>query len=145
MEQKQKRHHEEDKKNALALKKKRLRDANDWLASTYPQCFNSRSPKPLKIGIDQDILSQGKWPYSKNFLKEILAFYTGSLFYQRALLKEKDRVSLEAHALEEVTDHQKAIAKEKLLKIEEKNLKARASNLNKQQKDVRFYKQDHLK
>jgi len=142
VEQEQKKHQEEDKKNALALKKKRLRDAIDWLTSTYPQCFNSQIPKPLKIGIDQDILSHGKWPYSKNFLREILAFYTGSLFYQRALLKENNRVSLEGHAIEEVTDHQRAIAKERLRMIEEKNLKAKVINFNKEQRNIRLYKQD---
>src|ERR1700722_3644146 len=86
LKQEKKKQQEEAEQKAKALKKERIQEALTWLSSTYPQCFNSQNPKPLKIGIDKDILSQEKWPYSSTLLGEVLAFYVGSPYYQRALL-----------------------------------------------------------
>jgi|ERR1700722_6704173 len=69
-EQEKKKQQEEAKQKAKAPKKERLREALTWLSSTCPRCFNSQSPKPLKIEIDKDILSHGQWPYSKTFLRK---------------------------------------------------------------------------
>ena len=143
LEQEKKKQQEEAKKKAQALKKKRLRNAISWLSSTYPKCFNSQSPKPLKIGIDKDILSHKMWPASNTFLREVLAFYVGSPYYQLALLKEQKRVSLEGQAIQEITDHQKAIAEERLKKIKTKKINPRVSNHAREQRPINAYEQLH--
>lgn len=99
------------------LKKRRLRQAVEWLSYTYPKCFNPQDPKPLKIGISKDIILEGQWPHSKKFLKETLAFYVSSPFYQRTLIKGKNRVSLIGKDVDEVTDLQEADSKERLNKL----------------------------
>ena len=40
-------------------KKKHPLISINWLAKTYPNCFDYKNPKPLKRGILQDILEQG--------------------------------------------------------------------------------------
>ena len=109
-----------NKVSTQCLKKKRLRQAVDWLSCTYPKCFNPQDPKPLKIGISKDIILEDQWPHSKKFLKETLAFYVGSPFYQRTLIKGKNRVSLIGKDVDEVTDLQEADSKERLKKLRQK-------------------------
>lgn len=120
LKNKEKKQQKNNKVSTQCLKKKRLRQAVDWLSCTYPKCFNPQDPKPLKIGISKDIILEGQWPHSKKFLKETLAFYIGSPFYQRALIKGKNRVSLIGKEVDEVTDLQEADSKERLKKLRQK-------------------------
>jgi sRNA-binding protein len=120
LKQEKKKEQEEAERKAKVLKRERLWEALNWLSSTYAKCFNSRSPKPLKIEIDQDILSHGEWPYSKTFLGEVLAFYVGSPYYQYALLREEKRVSLEGEPIQEITDYQRIVARQRLKRIKAK-------------------------
>ncbi len=84
--------------------KKRLLEAVNWLNTTYPNCFNRAAPKPLKIGILNDIISEGYWQYSKGFLRKTLGFYTGSALYQNSILENKNRYSLNGKEVGEITD-----------------------------------------
>ncbi len=109
-----------DNENVQVSKKQPLRDAIKWLAAAYPNCFNPQSSRPLKIGILNDIVSKGQWPYPKTFLRKSLGFYVGTPLYLNTLLKETYRVSLEGEIAGEVTAHQKQIAEEWLKKREQK-------------------------
>ena len=117
LKNKEKKQQKNKKVSTQYLKKKRLRQAVDWLSCTYPKCFNPQDPKPLKIGISKDIILEGQWPHSKKFLKKTLAFYVGSPFYQRALIKGKNRVSLIGKEIDQVTDLQEVDSKERLNKL----------------------------
>ncbi len=86
------------------LMKKRLLEAVNWLITTYPNCFNRAAPKPLKIGILNDIISEGYWQYSKGFLRKTLGFYTGSALYQNSILENNNRYSLSGEEVGEITD-----------------------------------------
>lgn len=101
-------------------KKKDLHNTINWLVATYPNCFNLRFPRPLKVGIINDIFSKEQWPHSKKLLRKGLGFYAASFLYQNALLRDAHRISLEGVIVDEVTEPQKQLAKEKLEEIKEK-------------------------
>lgn len=122
---------DKEKRGPSALKKKMLRETVSWLSSKYPTSFNPQNPKPLQIGITKEILSKGDWPHSTKFLKKTLSFYAGSPLYQKALLSNNKRVSLEGKPVQEVTDYQKVIAKEKLRRIREKKSADKEGNSKK--------------
>src|SRR3990167_5679334 len=98
--------------------KKSLKEAVKWLALKYPKCFNLENPKPLKIGIEKDIIKEGLWPHPYKVLQKALAFYVYSPLYQNALLQETKRYSLEGTHLGEVTSQHKEMAQETLQKLQ---------------------------
>jgi len=143
LEQDKKKKQKEEKRESEVYRKKCLWEAVNWLTTTYPKCFNPHKPKPLKIGIDKDIFLKGEWPHSKTFLQKTLVFYLGSPWYQKALLEQHERVSLEGQAIGIVTDHQRAVAEERLKKIMAKKNKPRVFNHMREQRPISSYKQLH--
>jgi len=67
------------------------------LESRYPKAFNWSNPKPLKIGIDQDITLDEELTRSK--LKRALAAYTRSNRYKKCLKKTSDRIGLDGQPI----------------------------------------------
>ena len=63
------------------------------LEKRYPKAFNWSNPRPLKIGIDQDITLDEELTKSK--LKRALAAYTRSNRYKKCLKQTTDRFDLE--------------------------------------------------
>lgn len=114
---------------ATALKKRRFSIAVDWLAETYPHCFNPKNPKPLKRGILEDILKQGLWTESKTSLRDTLTFYVSSPFYHQALLKEKARYDLEGNEVEELTASEKEFSKKRLRVLKAESPPANANRI----------------
>jgi ProP effector len=98
-------------------KKKREFISVKWLEKTYPKCFNRKNPKPLKKGIMQDILKQGRWTESKTSLREIVSFYIGSPLYHRAILRESFRYDLRGEKVEEIRDSEKEFSQKRLEKL----------------------------
>lgn len=107
-------------KNPTFLRKTRLYEDIGWLINTYPDCFSLKTPKPLKKGIFKDILLQNLWPYSKIRLRKAIAFYTGSHVYQKAILHEEKRYSLEGVAIEDIMEHEREYSKQRLEKFKKK-------------------------
>jgi ProP effector len=69
------------------------------LVERFPRCFTPEQPKPLKIGIDQDIITEmlGSSKASLAFetdLRGAMRFYTGSPAYLQALVEGATRVDL---------------------------------------------------
>lgn len=95
----------------------RFQEALELLRDLYPKSFNRESPKPLKIGIDKDIIKKGFWPYSVRFLRRVLSFYANSKKYQQSLLKESYRYSLEGNPAGFILDYHKNRAHGKLQRI----------------------------
>ncbi|MBL8676329.1 MAG: ProQ/FinO family protein [Alphaproteobacteria bacterium] len=102
----------------------------DWLAKTYPQCFNPKNPKPLKKGIIEDILKQSLWTDSKTSLRSALTFYVASPAYHRALLQEKFRYDLDGERVEEITEAEKEFSKQRLSLLKVKRNATKVSNFN---------------
>lgn len=135
-----------DDSNALHISKgKRLREATQWLVEAYPECFNFQNPKPLRIGIVKDIYLEGKWPHSKTFLRETLAFYVGSPTYQRTLLEEPHRVSLTGEIIDEVTGQQKSAAAERLTELKARKEAIKANKFGKKKENLNVYEKESLK
>lgn len=92
----------------------RLKEALELLRYLYPQSFTREILKPLKIGIDKDIIKKGLWPYSVRFLRKVLSFYTNSIEYQQKLIEGKCRYSLEGFPVESILEHHKEKARNNL-------------------------------
>lgn len=85
-----------------AQRRARLIEIINFFVKTYPKCFSLTNPKPLKIGIHQDIFARSDYlqmtvsslPISKIMIREALCFYTKSPSYKHALLIAEGRVDL---------------------------------------------------
>jgi sRNA-binding protein len=94
-------------------------DANpiiDRLCEAFPECFNRLAPKPLKIGIGEEVLAlAGVHPLfaevSRTQLRLALKFYIRRFTYRKALATGGPRYGLDGQPAGEVTPDQQAFAK----------------------------------
>ncbi len=82
------------------------------LMETYPQVFNRENVRPLKIGIQDDLIADDK--VAKNKIKRALASYVRSPQYFRSLQEGVDRVNLQGEGQGQVTAEEAEHAKGKL-------------------------------
>ncbi len=84
------------------------------ISELYPNVFNRDAVKPLKIGIQEDLLADEK--LSKGKVKRALASYVRAPQYYKSLLAGADRVGLDGAAAGQVTEaeaeHAKAMLKQ---------------------------------
>ncbi len=75
-----------------------------WLCKTFPDTFNFKQPKPLKLNITHDIYAHlpDDGSISKVKLRSAIKYYTHSTFYLKALVDASDRVDLQGVATESV-------------------------------------------
>ena len=94
-------------------------DANpfiDRLCEAFPECFNRLAPKPLKIGIRDEVIAlAGVHPalmdVSRVQLRRTMAFYASWLAYRKAVAAGGPRYGLDGQPVGEVTPDQQAFAK----------------------------------
>lgn len=93
-------------------KKQRVLQGLQWLEEQFPKCFNRGAPKPLKRGIEEDLLMNPKTQESitPSTLKNVLKKYVYQRQYQQALLLETWRYDLEGNAVEKIEDKHKEFA-----------------------------------
>lgn len=87
----------------------RINQALTWLCETYPNCFNLKDPKLLKIGIAKDISEAMKREPSSDqpgpmSVRQALHHYTCNLLYHQAMLNNSHRIDLEGQTADEITD-----------------------------------------
>jgi hypothetical protein len=87
----------------------------DRLCATFPAVFNRQTPKPLKIGIGQELLAGvGTHPaftdVTRKDLRRALAAYTRAFRYRQALAAGGPRYDLAGQPDGEVTPEQQALA-----------------------------------
>ena len=70
------------------------------LAETYPACFNSENPRPLKLGIHRDLMAAG---FEKAAVKRALARYCNRPRYRKALCAGAIRIDLQGQPAGVVT------------------------------------------
>jgi sRNA-binding protein len=87
--------------------------AKVWLEENFPKSFNFKKPKPLKLGIQHDLLSIPS-PYSKKLLRKCLGAYVNTKAYLEATLQDSWRYDLNGKKIEEVTQEQKDYALKQL-------------------------------
>ncbi|WP_207063901.1 ProQ/FINO family protein [Motiliproteus sp. SC1-56] len=104
------------------------------ISELYPRTFDREAVKPLKIGIQDDLVADGKLPQGK--IKRALASYVRSPLYYKALQAGAVRIDLNGEAAGEVTEEQAEHARAMLEKIREEK-KARAQAAREQAKAER--------
>ena len=107
------------KGNTSSKGKSKNRAANSAAIATisehYPEVFNRNSVRPLKIGIQEDIVADGKLSQGK--IKRALASYVRSPLYYKALKVGADRIDLKGEAAGKVSEQEAEHAKAMLKKI----------------------------
>jgi len=82
------------------------------LIETYPQAFSRTNIRPLKIGIQDDLVADEK--IAKNKIKRALASYVRSPNYFRAMKLDADRIDLKGESSGKVTETEAEYAKTQL-------------------------------
>ena len=93
-----------------------LQDVNpiiDRLIEAFPACFSRTAPRPLKIGLGEELLAlAGVHPaladLTRTRIRRALKVYTGAWAYRKALAKGGPRYGLDGQATGEVTPEQQA-------------------------------------
>lgn len=88
------------------------------LCEAFPECFNRSAPKPLKIGLGQEVLAlAGVHPtfaeLTRTQLRRAIKFYTRRFLYRKALAAGGPRYGLDGQPAGEVTPDQQVFAKAK--------------------------------
>ena len=88
----------------------------DRLVETFPACFSRSAPKPLKIGLGEELLAlAGVHPaladLSRRQIRRALQVYTGAAAYRKALVKGGPRYDLDGQPAGEVTPEQQTFAR----------------------------------
>jgi ProP effector len=94
------------------------RKAMDELCELYPEAFNPRKPKPLKIGIHEALAEDGK--LSKTRIRRALNVYVRLRSYYACMLEGVDRVTIDGTPAGQVSAEDAAHAKEKFDAIEKR-------------------------
>ena len=87
----------------------------DRLCAAFPACFNRTAPKPLKIGLGEDVMAlAGVHPaladLSRTQIRRALKVYTGAPAYRKALARGGPRYDLDGQPAGEVAPDQQAFA-----------------------------------
>ena len=105
------------------LEMEAIRKDMEILLKEFPKAFTLKNPKPLKIGIKEDIFA--KWgdnaPMSKLRFGKALQGYVNTKSYLRAFATEQHRYDLEGKKVQEITEANKTHAATALEKREGKN------------------------
>ena len=87
----------------------------DRLIEAFPACFSRTAPKPLKIGLGEEVMAlAGVHPaladLSRTQIRRALKVYTGMPVYRKALARGGPRYDLDGQPVGEVTPDQQAFA-----------------------------------
>jgi ProP effector len=80
------------------------------LAERFPRCFDERNRRPLKIGINADVVVAMAGTMTARDVANALRFYIGSVLYQRALTAGAGRLDLDGNPAGTVTPLEEAAA-----------------------------------
>lgn len=94
------------------------RKAMDELCELYPDAFNPRKPRPLKIGIHEALAEDGK--LSKTRIRRALNVYVRLRSYYACMQEGVDRVTIDGTPAGQVSAEDAAHAKEKFDAIEKR-------------------------
>lgn len=103
------------------------------LMDAYPKVFDRSNVRPLKIGIQEDLIADEK--VAKNKIKRALASYVRSLNYIRSIREGVERVDINGEAAGAVTAEEALHAKNKLKELnkqrrEQREAKEREERMN---------------
>ncbi len=109
-------------KNEQKAKRAKFNKTLRWLDETFPNCFNKKAPKPLKIKIELDLFEAIKDDddFSNLNIRNALSFYTSRLSYQESFLTHSHRVDLDGNQAEILEEKHLDYAKTRILDIKER-------------------------
>lgn len=116
--------------------------ALEQLIEAYPQTFSRDNVRPLKIGIQEDLIAADK--LARNRIKRALATYVRSMHYLRSVQEGADRVGLAGEVAGTVTAAEAEHAAARLKEIQterrerQKQERMKEQEARKQQKDDRL-------
>lgn len=86
------------------------------LSRLFPKLFNYYEPRPLKIGIldDLSIVLKNRIDKPKSHFKRVLSYYTGTKRYLKCILNSEHRYDLLGRQVGEITEEHKLQAQERL-------------------------------
>ena len=88
----------------------------DRLCQAFPACFSRTAPRPLKIGLGEELMAlAGVHPaladLTRTRIRRALKVYTGMPAYRQALARGGPRYDLDGQPVGEVTPDQQADAR----------------------------------
>ncbi|NRA16177.1 MAG: ProQ/FinO family protein [Oceanospirillaceae bacterium] len=101
------------------------------LIETYPETFSRTNIRPLKIGIQDDLIADDK--VAKNKIKRALASYVRAPNYFRAMKQDADRIDLTGSSAGKVSESEAEYAKTQLKEFHQR----RRENQRRQEKEKR--------
>ena len=132
--------------NSKSKSKSKNRAANQaalqLICETYPEVFSRENVRPLKIGIQEDLIADEK--LAKNKIKRALASYVRSPYYFRSLKLGADRIGLDGSASGTVTEAEAEHAKQQLKEINKRRQQNQKQEKVKQREDRISTKLDML-
>ena len=101
-------------KEAKKRKRKQAIEDVNVLIESFPKCFNLKTPKPLKAGINQEIYAAfgDSAPMTKTRIGRALKRYTHGPVYLKALETETHRVGLNGERAQEITEEDRERARD---------------------------------
>jgi sRNA-binding protein len=114
-----------DKPNPKRPLKERVQEHMDviaWLSAIFPNAFNYKDPKPLKIDILEDIfekLPEYDTTFSKTRIRKAIKHYASSIPYYNCLLSQSERVDLNGEVVQLVEEKHQEYSKISLTKRKE--------------------------
>ncbi len=109
------------------------------LMDAYPEVFSRDNPKPLKIGIQEDLVADDK--VSRTKIKRALASYVRSPQYLKSFEENADRIGLDGKPAGKVSAEEAEHAKSKLKAMQEarrERVKEQAREARKKEKEDRL-------
>lgn len=97
-------------------KREAAKAAVELLSEAYPQVFNLQEPKPLKVGIHEDLAADEK--LSKTKIRLALSAYVRHYNYLSCLTEGSQRIDLLGQPVAAVTAEDEAHAREKMAEVE---------------------------
>ncbi|WP_432698638.1 ProQ/FINO family protein [Marinobacterium sp. YM272] len=107
--------------------------ALQMLFDTYPEVFSRENVRPLKIGIQEDLIADEK--LARNRIKRALASYVRNPHYLRSLKAGADRIGLDGAAAGTVTEDEAAHAQEKLNQMRDQRREKQKEEREKQKEE----------
>ena len=107
----------------MTKKKKKNRKRINRLVELWPELFNREKPKPLKVGIPDDLIQDiaiRKLAFGAGTLRAAVASYVQSPRYYRALMAGGARYDLKGQPCGEVTPQEQKEAETRLMMLNDR-------------------------
>ncbi|GAA0785917.1 ProQ/FINO family protein [Marinobacterium sediminicola] len=116
--------------------------ALEQLIEAYPQTFSRENVRPLKIGIQEDLIADEK--LARNRIKRALATYVRSLAYLRSVQEGVERVDLKGEAAGLVTASEAEHAQAKIKEIQAQRRERQKEQREQEQQQRKREKDERL-